>query len=345
MERVEYELPDPDEMGDDNSIEIEEPENKHVVGGPALGVVKEVEDEDEDEDEVDIEIVDDVPPEDRNRTPSEPPEDVTDDELKDYSKKVQNRIKRFNKSYHDERRAKEAAQRERNELEAFSRKIMEENQHLKGTVNKNQFAMIEQAKKAVAGEVELAKRQYREAYESGDTDALVDAQEALTAAKIRFDKVEGFKPRPLQQQPNGVQQQEQPTPANVDERAVAWAKENTWYGSDDEMTSFALGVHTKLVNGERIDPRSDTYYERLNARMREVFPDQFEDSSDEVDAQVEEPKPRKRKSTNVVASGSRSTAPKKIKLTASAVKIANRLGVPLDLYAEMVAAEERKTNG
>ena len=253
---------------------------------------------------------------------------------------MRQRIKHFTKGYHDERRAKETALREREELEAFAKKVLEENQQLKGTVDKNQSTMLEQAKQTVARELEAAKRQYKEAYESGDTDAIVEAQDAIATARIRADKVANFKPAPLQQEETPVQvpqtAREQPK-SQVDQRASTWAEENSWFGSDDEMTAFALGLHNKLVK-DGVDPQSDTYYEHINTRMRKVFPEEFNESED---ASTEAAAPKKRAS-NVVAPATRSTAPKKVTLTRTQVSLAKRLGLPLEVYAQQVAKEMRK---
>jgi hypothetical protein len=274
--------------------------------------------------DVEIEVVDDTPEKDRNRKASEPPEEVTDDELQDYSEKVRKRIQHFNKGYHDERRAKEAALREKEELERLARKLVEENNELKGTVNKNQEILLEQAKQVAAQELEEAKRKYKQAYESGDSDALVNAQEELVSAKSKTERVSNFRLPPLQESETPVQiQPNAPVPA--DPKAHEWQQANTWFGTDDEMTSFALGLHQKLVK-QGIDPRSDDYYERINSRMREVFPDQF----------------KQRRRSNVVAPATRSTAPRKIVLTSSQVAIAKRLGVPLEAYAKQIALDMRK---
>ena len=192
-----------------------------------------------------------------------------------------------------------------------------------------------QAKKTVATELENAKRKYKEAYEQGDADALVAAQEELTAAKIRVDRVNNFKPPSSKEEKNEVQiDQEVSTPTKVrDVKAEAWQAENQWFGVDEEMTSFALGLHQKLIR-QGVDPTSDDYYERLNSRLQQVFPDAFE-SAKPVDAS---PPPRK----SNVAPATRSSAPKKIVLTQTQVNIAKRLGVPLDLYARKVAEEMRK---
>jgi hypothetical protein len=282
--------------------------------------------------EVEIEIVDDTPPKDRGRKPSDPPEDPTDEELEGYSEKVRKRMSHLTKGYHDERRAKETAFREKEEAIRYAQQILEENKNLKGTVGKNQEVLLEQAKRATAGEVEQAKAKYKLAYESGDSDAVVAAQDDLTAAKIKADRINNFRLPTVQAPETEVQRQQ--TAPQVDEKAVNWQQRNSWFGSDDEMTSFALGLHQKLVK-QGLDPRSDEYYEKINSRMRQVFPDEFD-----TDEEVEVEKPRQR--SNVVAPATRSTAPKKIVLTPTSVALAKRLGVPLEEYAKQVALGMRK---
>jgi len=290
----------------------------------------------EGESEPEIEVVDDTPAEDRGRKPmTDPPKEVTDEELSKYDESVQKRIKHFTKGYHDERRAKEAAEREREEALRFAQSLAEENKKLKGSVNQNQVALLEQAKKVVANELDIAKRQYKEAYEAGDSDALVNAQEALTTAKMKAEKVNNFRPAPLQEEETPVQITQQPTKAApVDEKLLAWQDQNQWFGSNKRMTAYALGLHEDLV-AEGIPSGSDEYYRRINADIRQRFSDQF-GADESVDA-----KPQRTKS-NVVAPATRSTAPKKIVLTQTQVNLAKRLGVPLELYARKVAEEMRK---
>jgi hypothetical protein len=314
IEKTEFEFPDEAEVNARKGGKVVEPES----------------------DAPEIEVVDDTPPEDRGRKPmTEPPKEVTDDELSKYDESVQKRIKHFTKGYHDERRAKEAAEREKEEALRFARSLAEENNKLKGSVNQNQSALIEQAKKVVANELETAKRQYKEAYEAGDSDALVNAQEALTSAKMKADKVNNFRPTPLQVERTDVQPAYQPQPAApVDEKLLAWQDQNQWFGSNKRMTAYALGLHEDLV-GEGIPAGSEEYYKRINADMRERFADQF-GADEPADA-----KPQRTKSNNV-APATRSTAPRKIVLTQTQVNLAKRLGVPLELYARKVAEEMRK---
>ena len=220
-----------------------------------------------DDDDLEIDVVDDTPKADRNRKPSEPPTDVTDEELEDYSDKVRKRIQHFSKGYHDERRAKEEALRQSQELERVTQTLMEENKKLKGNVNKNQTALLEQAKKNAAIETEAAKRSYKEAYESGDSDAVLEAQEKLTSAKLKSDKLANFKIPALQEEETPVKPEPESAPAvQVDERAADWQKTNSWFGNDDEMTSLALGLHNKLVK-QGVSPQSDEYYETIDCLL------------------------------------------------------------------------------
>jgi hypothetical protein len=327
FEKVEFQFPDPDKEDVKSSTTPNEDANNTKPESKKEPVSESVE----------IEIVDDTPPKDRNRKPSTPPDEVTDDELGEYSDKVQKRIKHLSKGYHDERRKAESALREREEAIKLAQKLLEENNTLKESVNKNQEALIEQAKIRAKVELEQAKQEYKRAYESGDSEKVVAAQEALTAAKIKSERVAVLKPPPLQKQETTVQLSNTDPEPSVDSKAVDWQKTNDWFGTDDEMTSFALGVHQKLVK-EGIDTRSDEYYEKINSRMREVFPDRFVDTGEEKPAA----KPRK---SNVVAPVSRSTAPTKIVLTESAVKLAKRLGLTPEQYARQVAIDMRKQNG
>jgi hypothetical protein len=289
--------------------------------------------------EPEVEIVDDTPEQDRGRKPmEEPPKDVTDDELAKYDESVRKRIQHFTKGYHEERRAKEAALREREEAVRMAQQVVEENKKLKGSLHQGQSALLEQAKKVVANEMEQAKRRFKEAYESGDAEALTAAQEEMTAVKMKADRVNNFRPAPVQVEEKQVQiPTTEPVRSKLDAKTQEWTDKNTWFGIDDEMTSFALGFHNKLAKSG-ITPSSPDYYERIDARMKQVFPDAFESGKTEVSEDAA-PSPKK---SNVVAPASRSTAPKKIVLTKTQVELAKRLGLTNEQYARAVAAEMRK---
>ena len=325
FQKVEFEFPDDKEekgleIEDTSAVEIDMSGKKEA---------EEYKEEMEAKEEVEIEVVDDTPKADRKRKASEPPEDVTEEELENYSEKVRKRIQHFSKGYHDERRAKETAERERKELERYAKQLAEENRLLNETKTKAQAALLEQSKKEAEKDVNVAKYAYKKAYDAGDADKVLDAQEKLTDAKLKLDKLGDIS---LQEDETPVQSQQEA--AQPDEKASNWAKENTWFGQDEEMTAYAMGVHNKAVK-EGLDPSSDEYYERINSRMHATFTDYFGE-----EGQTEQ-ETKKRKS-NVVAPASRSTSPKKVTLTRTQVAIAKKLGVPLELYAKKVAEEMRK---
>jgi len=352
IQQVEFEFPDPDKEENLQEVEIPQEEPKaaeiEVEGVEGRETIEKPAEKEKviQAGEVEIEVVDDVPPEDRGRKPSPPPEEVTNEELENYSEKVKNRIKHFSKGYHDERRAKEAAEREREALEQYAKNLINENQQLKSKTDQSHNALIQSARKQVEAELDMAKRQYRQAYESGEPDAVLEAQTMLNAAQIRMERVNGLKPKEtaeqqtaLQPEQNTVQSQQLAPEPQRDVKAESWRDENPWFGSDDEMTAFALGLHNKLTK-EGADPLSDEYYEKINSRMRQVFPDQFDDGIEDEPEVAPKQKP-----SNVVAPATRSTAPKKIRLTPSQIAIANKLGVPLEIYAKQAAELARKQNG
>lgn len=322
-ERTEFTFPD----------EVQDTENPRKGGR----VVEPAPDDDTGvEDATEIEVVDDTPEADRGRKPlPEPPKELTEEELARYDVSVQSRIKHFTKGYHDERRAKEAAEREREEALRLAQKVLEENKQLRGSLNQNQVHLIETAKKNVAAEIAAAKAKLKQASENFDSDAIVEALEELMKATVKADRLQNYRPAPSQPTETEVQTPHvAPTP-NVDPKAARWQAENKWFGTDEEMTSFALGYHTKLVR-QGVDPTSDAYYAQLNKRLRQVFPDQFDDG-----APADAPPPR---SKSNVAPASRSVAPRKITLTQTQVALAKRLGLPLEVYARQVAKEMTRSN-
>jgi hypothetical protein len=290
----------------------------------------------EGEGQTEIEIVDDTPAEDRGRKPmKEAPAEVTDDELEQYSEGVKKRIQHFSKGYHEERRAKEAALREREEAVRLAQNLVEENKRLQGSLGQGQQALLEQAKKVVANEVETAKQKLKAAHEAGDTEAFITAQEELTTAKIRAERVNNFKPpvtsAVAKPEESVVQPAPSPVAPQVDSKARAWQDANPWFMTNRRMTAVAMEIHNELVEGG-VDPTSDEYYQRINQEVRQTFPDAF-------------PSEKPVKKASVVAPATRSTAPRKIVLTQSQVQIAKRLGLTNEQYARAVADEMRKQNG
>lgn len=313
MANSEYKFPD--EVGDDKeAIEVE-------IDG---------------ESDIDLEVVDDTPEKDRNRKPLErEPDEVTDEEVAQYSDKVQKRIKELSHARHDERRAKESAEREKQEALRVAQALLEENRKLRTGLTTNQSVTAELVKSGVEKELVEVRRAYKEAQESMDPDEILKAQEALTDVKIRMQQVVNAaalrqrdeEESALQTQERPVYNEASPQAAQPDPKASAWQRANPWFGQDDEMTAFALGVHRKLVNGG-MDPRADEYYERLNARLRQVYPEQFGEKRADV------------KPATVVAPATRSSGPRKVRLSKTQEALAKRLGVPLEEYARQLVKQE-----
>jgi len=303
------------------------------------------------ESELDLEIVDDTPPQDRGRRPmAEPPEEVTDDELASYDEKVQKRIKKFTKGYHDERRAKEEALRERQAAEDFAKQVYEENMRLQQQLSEGSKIFIEQGKSTAQMELEAAERKYKEAYESGNSDAMVEAQRSIASATLKLDKAENLRPIEIVEKPEYAPPKS--TSAPRDDRLQGWLADNPWYGSTSNldhkiMSHTALGVHAALIEeyGQGY-VGTDEYYEKIDSRMRRSFPDYFRSQQDTQETEEEEQPTRqattRAKPATVVAPATRSTSPKKVKLSASQVAIAKRLNVPLELYAKKVAEQENQ---
>jgi hypothetical protein len=292
--------------------------------------------------DVEVEIVDDTPEKDRGRKPLDREvADPTDDEIDQYSDGVKKRIKELTHARHDERRAKEALLREKQELERVAQHMLAENNRLKQYVNSGTEQYAASQLSLAETEVEKAKRQLKEATESFDTDGVIAAQDALMDAKMKVQAAKNFRPTPLQVEETGVQTQQSQTPRQeLDEKTARWQAKNQWFGSPgyEEVTSFALGLHQKLVNSG-VDPRSDDYFERIDARMKSTFPEVFGDTEDRPKSGDGSRRP-----TSVVAPATRSTGARKIQLTPTQVALAKKYGLTPQQYAAEVAKLE-KSNG
>jgi hypothetical protein len=292
------------------------------------------------EPDIKVEIVDDTPPQDRNREPlpKELVEELEKDDLEEYSDKVKKRLGQMKKVWHDERRAKETASREKDEALRFAQSAHEENKQLKQRLGAGERLFVEEVTKSANSEVAAAREQLKQAYEAGDADKIADAQEAMTDAKLKLKEYQRFKPA-LQETETSVErkpEQAQTRQQATDPKAENWREKNTWFGADEEMTALALGLHEKLVRSG-VDPRSDGYYQRVDETMRKRFPENFEEEQTQT---KDADKPAPRKAANVVAPATRSTAPKQVRLSASQVAIAKRLGLTNEAYAkEMIKLE------
>ena len=256
--------------------------------------------------EIEVQVVDDRPEEDQRFLSGE----GDDQELHKYSKKVQKRIKRLKYDFHSERRAKESAEKLSNEAINYTQNLQVENQRLLKLIKNSQSALEQQSRYGADAALVVAQENFRNAHESGDSDQVVTAQKALTEAQlaqvsssgISRQVVENWKQEILSEQ---RQAREAAPVADVpvsepDAEALEWQGENPWFGTDKEMTSFAYGVHERLISDEGVDPNTPEYYELIDQRMKEVFPTHFSRGGTESDNSVViETAPRRKVSTVV----------------------------------------------
>ena len=311
--------------------EIEKEEFKFPDEKQELSVTMEKQ---EGDDKFEVEIEDDTPPEDRGRQPLPPPlkEELEKDDLDQYDEEVKVRLKQMRKVWHDERREKEAAYREQQEAVRLAQRLMEENKRIKSMLETGGKEYASTLQNAANLELEMAKKAYREAYDSGDADKIVEAQQAMQSANLKVMQAQQFRMPTLQQEDFDVQNQqpvqEPPRPANP--KLAAWQERNPWYGSDDEMTAAALGLHEKLKKSGEVVIGSDDYYAILDKTIRRRFPEYFDTEEPEVPKAKAEPRT---KPSTVVAPAVRSTAPNRIRLKASQVQLAKKLGLTPEQYA------------
>lgn len=277
-------------------------------------------------DEPEIEIVDDTPEQDRGKTAAKGEVEVTDDEISQYGENVQKRIKDLRRAYHDERREKERFLREQQEAINYAKQISEQNRMLQERLSQGERQLVETSKQKADAELAQTEREYKEAYEAGDSDKLIAAQRRMSEIVVQKREVENYQPR---YQENSLQEHNIPVEREIpqivpDDRTRQWVTKNQWFENDPVMRGAAFGIHDELVRSGYV-AGSDAYFEQVDARIRDNFPQKFQAS---------------RPAANVVAPSTRATSgTRKITLTKTQVSIAKRLGVPLEKYAEQVAKE------
>jgi hypothetical protein len=291
------------------------------------------------EEELEIEIVDDTPEEDRKNAtplPKEIVEDIEQDNLEAYSGQAKERLLQMKKAMHDERRAKDAADKERQEAVDFAQKIYKENQALKSKLTSGEQSLVSSVKENVTRQLDDAKRAYKDAYDSGDSDKMVEAQEKLTDAKIKAQEIERYRPEfseeALQNSENDVKIPQQPQ--RLDSKTQSWLDKNSWYGVDEDMSFLAMGVHRRLER-EGVPIGSDHYYNMIDKEIKQRFPEKFETDEETKYSSEPEAKPsvKTSKPSNVVAPATRSTSPKKVRLTPTQVQLAKKFNLTPEQYA------------
>ncbi len=306
--------------------------------------------------EIAVEVVDDRPEDDQRGVPASKSEDdglATDQELTQLGNRAQKRIKKLKWEYHEERRAKEASDRLASEAVNYTQSLQTENQRLIRLVQDSQTALTEQSRSRADAGLVLAEENFKNAHESGDSNRIAQAQQDLTNAQLAQAYAPAVSQKIIddwkrdvmaqdQQMAQQVQQEYMPPPVpEPDARAIVWQDENPWFGVDKELTSFAYGVHDKLVRDEGVDPDTDEYYQLIDHRMREVFPTHFSTGATHSNNSVTVETASRRRANPVVAPASRNSgaAPRKVTLTSTQVRLAKRLGLTPQQYAAQLMKE------
>jgi hypothetical protein len=295
--------------------------------------------EQDDENQIEIEMIDDTPEEDKvNSSPM--PKDIVDevdqDDLESYSKQAKERLQQMKKIMHDERRAKEAALKEQQEAIRVAQAIVEENKRLKGKLTEGEKSLVSNVRQNISYELEKAKQEYKDAYDSGDSDRLVDAQEKLTEVKFKSQQIDQYKPEfsedTLQTEEYDVKMQSQPP--QLDSKTQSWLDKNQWYGVDEDMSYLAHGIHRRLEK-EGVPIGSEFYWSSIDAEVRKRFPEKFQESEETKYSSSAETKysAKSSKPSTVVAPATRSTSPKRVKLTQRQVQLAKKLNLTPEQYA------------
>ena len=286
----------------------------------------------EQEEQLEVEIEDDTPEEDRGRDPMPKPivEELEQDELDQYDDNVKQKLKQMRKVWHDERREKERAAREQQEAVALAQKLMEENKRFKQYIETGTKEYATTLQNAANLELEIAKRKYKEAYDSGDSDQIMEASQVLQAANLKVMQANNFQAPALQEENYVVQNEpEVQKPRRMNPKLETWLQKNPWYGPEAEMTALAVGIDKKIQEAGNIVIGSDEYFATLDKTMRKRFPEYFGIEETESTAKTE----TRSKPSTVVAPAVRSTASNKIKLKASQVNLAKKLGLTPQQYA------------
>ena len=234
------------------------------------------------EEEVELEIVDDLP---KKPVKQEAKEEENDEELSDYSEKVRKRINKLKYEQHEAMRQREAAEKMREEAVRFAQQLAAKNQQYESLIQRGEGALVQQIKSRASIALEQAKANYKEAYEQGDAEKIISAQEKLLTAQTELREAEKYektlqsRPKPqLAPQPQQVVQQQQYQAPKPSDKALEWTKRNPWFGpkGNREMTALAYAVHETLIREEGVKPDTDEYYEKIDAAVRSRFPEQFE---------------------------------------------------------------------
>lgn len=333
----------------EETTETTETSNEDRFFGVKTKIASGVPDPDPSDSDIEIEVVDDRPEEDRRPAKSEASSSESDDdELSGYSEKVQKRINKLRYEQNEERRQKEAAIKMQEEAVRVAQTLSNKNREYESIITRGEAALVQQIKGRAELALQQAKSTYKKAYEDGDTDNVVDSQEALYKAQAEMAEATKYERNLAAQQPARQQQNYQPAPQQqqqqqqpqqpppVDPEAKDWADKNTWFMSPDNkrMTATAYGLHEEAIVDNAIKANTPEYFEFIDSGMREAYPKfGWQGTSDTNGRNA--PSTASNRSTVVASSGRNNGAkPRKWKMSSTQIALAKRLGLTNEQYAK-----------
>jgi hypothetical protein len=274
--------------------------------------------------------------------------DVKDDEIAGYGKGVQDRIKKLRFAFHEEKRQREQKERDLQVTSDYAQRMFRENAELRKNVRAGEQAVVHQAISRADAEIAQAKAKAKAAHESGVADDIVSSHEELSRAVAEKDRLSMLKEPPAAEPPAG---EKPPAPQpEADEHTKKWFAKNTWYNKpgEEERSAFAMGVHNNLV-ARGIGPISnpEVYWRTIDERLQAVFPERngTNGNAPHAEEHAEEKEPSGSRPL-AVAGGTRSNTgatstsrTRVIRLSESQVRLARRLGLTPEQYANQVAIE------
>jgi hypothetical protein len=253
-------------------------------------------------------------------------------EMDEYGKRVQKRISELTFKAEEAKREAVEALKKVKEADDYAQNVFEENQRLKQTLEWGRGEYINEFSAKLNAAQELAEQTYRQAYEAGDSDKMIQAQRAFSEIAVQRSRLASMPaPSAPEEEPKyekpltkaakaetiapEVSYEEPPTEF-ADPRTEEWHTRNSWFGQDKDMTALTMGVHGRLIE-QGVEPASSEYFTAIDKEVRLRFPEKFN-------------KPRK---TSPVAPAGRTTATRKVSLTPTEVARANKYGIPLERFA------------
>lgn len=296
----------------------------------------------QEDDALDIEVQDDTPEQDRGRTPraagtkSAIPED---DEIGKYTKGVQDRLKQMKWEYHEERRAKEAWERQSTAAVEYAKKVHEENKKLRELVTKGHKTLIETTKSSAEDEMKTLQESLKTALETGNTEQAAALQGRLARAAARAEAQNHVSPITFEdggevEKTTAKQTSQGQTTVRLSRAMQEWVDDNPWFNQNKRMTSYAFGVHEELLD-KGIPVESPRYFSELNKAMKQTFSEYFEEDDGQNRGSSRDDRSAARGRRTNVAGVTRNKAgsSNKVTLTSSELMVAKRMGITPEAYA------------